>query len=474
VYTPVLRVAALPAQKSPTYSEAPLRNFRFQIIFRVGMLFLLVSSLAVMLSHTQWRVTPIVFGILILFSLMNLIYFIEATNRTLTDFLNSIYYQDFATKVPANDTGKSFRQLSSAYKLITDSFRRISYQKEEHLSLLEAVVDHLRVAILCVDDNGHIKLFNKAAKVLFKTPHMHHVDGLKRVDNFIYHSVSKLVPGEQQLVAANIKGDAVSLAVVNNEFRVADKRYRLLSFHNIRDELEQKESEAWQKLIRVLAHEIMNSATPILSLSASIKSSLSAETGSGVSLAALSDEDQRDLIRSLDSIESRSKGLIHFVDAYRGLTQIPEPKVSLTELSQLLTNVTQSLMHELTQANVTLSIDIEPASLLIKADPQQIEQVLINLLRNAVQALVGRDSAKIVIRVTKTPYNKIQLDVEDNGCGIAEENLANIFMPFYTTKTDGTGVGLSISRQIMFMNRGLLTVESQEGMGSCFRLEFSV
>ena len=449
------------------------RNFRFQVLLRVSILIFLIVAVVTVLTYTDWRVTPIVCIGLLVFCVSDLIHYVEHTNRTFTEFLNSIYYQDFSTKVPANDNGTAFSHLSAAYKLITDSFRRISYQKEAHLSLLEAVVDHLQVSIICVDGMGHIKLINTAAKRLFKTPHIHHIDGLRRIDAFVYRCVNKLQPGEQQLISANIKGKAVSLSVVNNEFSVEGQSYKLLSFNNIRDELEQKESDAWQKLIRVLAHEIMNSATPILSLSSSIKSMLTSGDGFTHTINDLSVDEQRDLVRSLDSIESRSKGLIHFVDAYRGLTQIPEPKPQLTDLPRLIQNVTHLLMPDIVEAKINLQTVFDTGYLQAKIDPQQIEQVLINLLRNAIQALEHRESPKITISVKKNAFDKIVVDVEDNGTGISGDNLANIFMPFYTTKAKGTGVGLSISRQIMFMNRGLFTVESTEGEGSRFRLEFS-
>ena len=448
-----------------------LRNFRLQIVSRIIILFALLLGLAAMVTSTQWRVTPFVFGALALVSVVNLIHYIEFTNRTFSEFLNSIYFQDFSTKVPVTSTGTSFKQLSSAYKLITDSFRRITYQKEEHLSLLEAIVDHLQIAVMCVDDKDRIKLLNKAAKQLFHTPHIHRVDALERIDPFIYACVKKMLSGEQQLVHAKIKGLPVSLSVLVNEFRVGDTQFRLFSFHNIRDQLEQKESDAWQKLIRVLAHEIMNSATPILSLSSSIKSMLQSEDDSQ-HIPTLTDEEQLDVKRGLDSIESRSKGLIQFVEAYRGLTHIPEPKPEPIDVPLLVQNVCQLLLPDISAVGISLDTRFEGQVLTAMIDPQQIEQVLINLMRNAIQALDKQKNPRIKVVVEKSPQGKIVIDVEDNGCGIESDNLANIFMPFYTTKAEGTGVGLSISRQMMFMNRGLLTVDSKAGEGSRFRMEF--
>lgn len=449
-----------------------LRSFRLNIIVRVVVLFALVLALVLVLLNTQWRATPLVCVILIAISVANLIYYVERTNRDLSQFLDSIYYQDFATTVFPKQQGRSFQQLAHAYDLIIQSFRRITYQKEEYLSLLEAVVDRLQVGILCIDDNDNIRLLNTMAKKLFKTPHIHHLDGLQRVDPLVYNCVTRLIPGEQQLLSATIKGDKVSLAVNNGEFRVGDSNYRLYSFQNIRDELEQKEADAWQKLIRVLSHEIMNSATPILSLSTSIKRMLTEANERYENLATLPVDRRQDLLRSLDSIESRSKGLINFVDAYRGLTHIPEPQIVSADLNQVVHKAVQLMEPALNEAGIDIAIKTVGKELPVRVDPQQIEQVLINLIQNVIEARPQDRPARITLATYTNSLGRPTATVEDNGCGIAEENLANIFMPFYTTKAQGTGVGLSISRQILFMNRGLLTAESTAGEGSRFILEF--
>ncbi len=448
------------------------RNFRFSVLWRVVILSVLLLSLAFVFVSTNWIFTPAVIILLVLMSVFNLISFVEKTNRDLNYFLNAIYHQDFLTATPASQGGKSFDSLADAYDLIVQSFRRITYQKEEHLKLLEAVVDTLQVSIICVDSDGHVSLINSASKKLFRINHIHHINGLNHVDPFIFSCAKKMLPGEQQLISANIKGEVVQLSVSNNAFVIGETKYQLLSFQNIRDELDQKEADAWQKLIRVLSHEIMNSATPILSLSDSIRTMFESEQGSERTDNFLNQDDREDLIRSIDAIHTRSKGLIRFVDAYRDISYVSEPKRETVDVIETIGNVLLSLAARIQENKIKLVKSFEKPSCVVLVDPRQLEQVLINLIGNAIDELESKDDSTIEVSVFKSRTGKDTIEIRDNGSGISDENISNIFMPFYTTKKMGTGVGLSISRQIMFMNRGALTVESSHGAGSVFRLEF--
>jgi signal transduction histidine kinase len=251
-----------------------------------------------------------------------------------------------------------------------------------------------------------------------------------------------------------------------------------VSLQNIRDELQQKEVDSWQKLIRVLSHEILNSATPILSLSSAIKEKLSHTQDGKTRSVGLGNEDLEDLNRSIESIESRSRSLVNFVDAYRGLTRIPRAQIVSADINRMLENIYLLLNQELSDAGIELELKVHKQPLTLRIDPQLVEQVLINLVKNAADALILAHLSphvrrRIVISTEDGPRGKVLIHVADNGIGVPKGELDNIFMPFYTTKRSGTGIGLSISRQIMFLNRGMLSVESREGKGSRFTLEFN-
>lgn len=449
------------------------RNFRFNILWRVAILFLLLLSLTFVLVRTDWIFTPTVIVILTIVSIVNLINFIEKTNRDFTYFLNAILHQDFLSAIPAKQGGKSFDDLADAYDLIIQSFRRITYQKEEHLKLVEAVVDTLQVGIVCFDEDGHVSVSNSAVKKLFGITNIHHINGLNHVDPFIFSCAKKLEPGEQQLLPAKIKGEMVQLSVSKNAFSIGEIKYQLLSFQNIRDALDEKETDAWQKLIRVLSHEIMNSATPILSLSESIKNMFKPDQGSKGLVEIVDQDDREDLVKSIDAIHVRSKGLIKFVDSYRDISYIAEPKKEEIDVVEIMGNVLLSLVSRFQTVGVVLVKSFNNSPRKIFIDPSQLEQVLINLLGNAIEELEGKEAPKIEISIFRNEKQKDCIEIKDNGSGISADNIENIFMPFYTTKKMGTGVGLSISRQIMFMNRGSLVVESTLGEGCVFRLEFA-
>ncbi|MDR0781742.1 MAG: hypothetical protein LBF16_13805, partial [Pseudomonadales bacterium] len=239
----------------------------------------------------------------------------------------------------------------------------------------------------------------------------------------------------------------------------------------IRDELESRELDSWQKLIKVLTHEIMNSVTPMVSLSAAIKQSLVDESGQ-LCIGALSSEQSADLVRSLVAIEARGKGLVHFVQSYNNLAKAPKPYFTHVPVAALLQRIERLVKHELDLAKVALYTDCEPAHLSLRADAEQIEQVLINLVKNAWEAIGTRADGRIAIKASINCDHNVTITVSDNGEGIAANTLQDIFIPFYTSKRQGSGIGLSISRQLMLANKGHILVSSQPGLGSEFTLVF--
>lgn len=455
------------------YNPSLLSNFRLNVVVRTLLLTTFVLGFSWSWQIESLIITPLVFIVFILVSLVNLIFYIERSNRDLGNFLNNIYYQEFSLGVPNQNKGASFERVTEAYNLITQSFRRLVHQKNEYHELLESVVNHMDVAVICLTDEGNIRLMNSMSKSLLQTPSLHHIDSLRRIDPFIAECIGKLVNGEKRLISAHIKGKAVQLAIHSSHFTIADQSYQLISMQNIRDELEQKEVEAWQQLTQVLSHEIINSATPILSLSSSIKENLSAGKDDMTNIRDWDEDEWRDLSRSIDSIESRSRSLVDFVGAYKGLTQIPRAKIILTDMNNVIANIQQLLAPELTRKNVKLELRLHQSELFLRIDPQLIEQALINLIRNAVDAVNQNGTGKIIVSTEVGREKKVNVCVTDNGVGIPDENLSHVFMPFFTTKEKGTGVGLSVSRQIMFMNRGLLMVDSTENMGTRFTMEFN-
>ena len=449
------------------------KNFRLWIVIRVAILTFLIFILVWGLLNTDWQITPIVCGLLIVLCISEMIHYVEKTNREFKSFLEFIYHHDFSVSISNQGKGRVFTELGSAYKLITGEYQRLNLEKEAHYQYLESVIEHVSVALICLDREGNVVLMNQQAKKLFKAPYLPTVNSFSRIDTRLPEILQVLVAGEHHLTSIRIDEESLQLVLFATEFQLLGEYYKLISFQNIRDELDQREIDSWQKLIRVLTHEIMNSVTPIISLTSVIKEILVSSDETHRQLRQLSTEEGQDLLRSIDSIESRSKGLMTFVQAYSNLTNMPSPDFTDVKVMDLLMQVQTIMLPELERARIEVELDCADKKLMIRADPQMIEQVLINLIKNAIESLAGRQDPKIILRAFVTQANKILITVIDNGPGIEPENLENIFVPFFTTKHKGSGIGLSISRQIMFVNKGVLSVKTSLGNGCMFILRFN-
>lgn len=438
-------------------------NFRLNILLRVCLLaaFLLITCWSFI--YTDWEVTPLACALIAVFCVMELIHYVEQNNRKLKSFLEFIYHQDFSTNFTEQGLGKSFSDLADAYRLITQSFQRLNEEKQANALFLEAVVEHINVALLCVNNKGEITLMNHQAQSLFNSPYLPKLKALQKVDPQLPAVIDAMKAGEHQLINLTIDNEKRQLSVYTTNFQLLGDQHKLISFQDIGAELEQQEIASWQRLTRVLIHEIMNSVTPIVSLTGVLKEKLLPDSNNTSSLPSLSQDEIKDLQQSIRSIESRSKGLQNFVQTYRKLSTIPSPNIQLVDIDSIVENITTLMTPELEQRSIELQIYGSPTNEKIAVDPEQAEQVLINLIKNSMEALAEIPHPQIQIHLYGGDQDYLQLQVLDNGPGISEEYLDQIFMPFFTTKQNGTGIGLSISRQLMIQNRGALLVTSKPG-----------
>ena len=448
------------------------KRFRLNVVLRLAA-FVVLALVAVWgVTGTDWQITPVVAGILALLVLVELIRYVESVNRELVTFLAFVTHEDFSASFPIGQKGKLFAELEAAYKLLLGKYRGLNEARELNHRYLESLVEHVSVAIVCLDDKGQVTLMNAQAKRLFKTPHLTNLQSLRRVDANLPDELASLGDGDRILIRLNIDGEALQLALYVTEFELLGRGYKLISFQNIRDELEQREVDFSQKLVKVLTHEIMNSVTPIIALCKVIEESLSAATAGGLAARPAELPDADDLLRSVASIQSRGDGLLRFVQAYRSLTSLPKPNRRRVDVADLIRETVTLLAPTFEAANVSFATRVDGDDLTIEADPEQVQQVLINLVKNAVEALEECSYGRVVLSAAKDGGGRTTIKVRDNGPGIAEDQIDNIFVPFFTTKRRGTGVGLSVSRQIMFLNRGLLTVKSAPNRGAEFSLQF--
>ncbi len=447
-------------------------SFRLNVAARAVVLFGLIGVAAWSATNTAWQITPIACGALALVMLFELVRYVESVNREFAEFLSFVAHDDFAASPRLARKGRVFRELESAYGLLIGKYRSLNLRHAANHQYLEALVEHVSVALICLDGKGAVTLMNREAKALFKTPHLASLKAFGRIDPQLPSAIAELGDGGRALIGVKIADESLQLALFATEFELLGERYKLISFQNIRDELEQREIDYSQKLIKVLTHEIMNSVTPIISLTKLIRDRMVDESSGELAVQNLSSDEQHDLARGLASIHSRGSGLLRFVQAYSVLTNLPRPSIADVDVAVLLDRV-QALMAPALEADgARLQVQIAGANLLVRADPQQIEQVLINLLKNAAEALAGREGGQVLLRGSRDDHGKVLIQVIDNGPGIDVAHLEDIFLPFFTTKRSGSGVGLSVSRQIMALNKGMLTVKTAAGAGSEFTLRF--
>lgn len=347
-------------------------------------------------------------------------------------------------------------------------------RKEENFFYLQSVIQHIGISLIAYDKTGRVELVNNATKKLFQLRNINHIEAL---NSFSAELVQKLVTikhNENTLVKVVDKDEILQLAIYATEFKISNKSIMLVSIKNIQNELEEKEMESWQKLISVLTHEIMNSIAPISSLSNTISTILSDLKNSTLANQGNADEQEafEDIDMALTTISKRTEGLMHFVNTYRNLTKIPQPNFSIFSVAQLFREIKLLMSDEAVEKNIACQISIEPDTLELSADERLIQQVLINLLKNAIHASEGRPNARIELRAYINKRGRVVIEVVDNGPGILPDVLDKIFIPFFTTKTTGSGIGLSLSKQIMRMHGGNISVTSLPEEETKFTLTF--
>lgn len=439
-----------------------LYRFRVNVIIRVIVLVLLL--IGGVFSYDQGNTMPLVLSsLLIIVSVVNLIYYVDQTNRDLTNFFTSIRYNDFTTTTSAAHRGASFGRLYEGFNLINRKFQEVRAEKEANHQFLQTMVEHISIGLLCYDEQEEVVLMNKALQKMLHKSYLINLAGLRSVDEDLWESVRTIQPGDRELIKITIDNRMLQLAIQSTELIMNRNRLHLVSFQNIQSELEEQELVAWQKLIRILTHEIMNSVAPISSLSSTLKDIIGEKSELDV--------DTLKMVRqSLGVIQRRSEGLMAFTDTYRQLTRLPPPNFQVVDGQDLLEEVATLFRVELTERAIELQLYLPPSPITFQADPNLLEQVLINLIKNAMDALSGQENGNIDVHLNKNNNGKVIIQVSDNGPGIPHDKIDQIFVPFYTTKATGSGVGLSLSRQIMRLHKGSLEVHSVVGQGTLFTL----
>ena len=408
-------------------------------------------------------------GALVLAFLVLILRLIQKPESALKNFLMEIKHGEFKNTYiskPHKD------DLSFAFGQIMDVYRNLRIQKETNYLYLQTVVEHVDTALLCMDEHENIVLSNRAAHDLFNRSKLNDLSVIEKNDSDLAGLCRSLKQQNKALYKYTSGGVQHNLSIRMVEFKLGELPYKLISFQDIKTELEEQELDSWKKLVKVLTHEIMNTAIPISTLASVINQMFLDDGGKAKSLKDFDDDDHKDILHSLQTIEKRSKGIVDFVKATKSYTSIPEPQMETVSLNTLVENVISLFMPGIEGNNIVLKPDFTKQQTHIHADPKLIEQVLINLFKNAIEALLGVNTPAISIAIKKSPDGRAQLTISDNGCGMSPETLENIFVPFFTTKKEGSGIGLSLSKQVMHMMGGSIYVSSEMGFGTTIKLVF--
>ncbi len=444
------------------------RHFRIVCIARILLLAATIALLFYLGSRVSYLVAASV-GAVAVYQIWGLIHYVERTNRDLTRFLQAIRYEDFSQTFGPTGLGRSFQGLKEAFTEVLNAFKSTRSDREAQARYLQTVVQHVGVGVITFEPDGEINVINGSARRLLRAYQLRNIKQLESFSKPLADTLLNVRTGERALVKVVDNGRLLQLSVFATELCIRDKSFTLVTIQDIQTELEEKEMEAWQDLIRVLTHEIMNSVTPISSLASTIRGLIQpAEPNEH----HIDSETIRDVRRGIQTIEKRSQGLLHFVEAYRKLTRIPKPDFQVFLITELFGRVEQLVGSQIGGKAIDFRAEASPVSLELTADPDLVEQVLLNLLRNAVEAVERSEEPRIQVSAKMDGRGRPTIQVKDNGPGIEEEVQQRIFIPFFTTKQEGSGIGLSLCREIMRSHGGTINVDSTPGQGAEFSLRF--
>lgn len=449
-------------------------GFNLRVLLHVAGILANVLLLSWIWSHYAYYATMLTLLLVLALQISALLRYVSATNRELSRFLAAVKYADFSQSFKGNRSHSSFQELGAAFDGVIEKFRSERGEKEEQAAYLHAFVQQLPIAVFALHEDGRILLGNQSFHK-FAGRACHHLDQLRQFDTALGNFIAGLRPGQGQNFKLKRPYGALHLKISCTLLRQRGQTHKLVSIQDISSDLESQELEAWHNLIRVMTHEIMNSITPLTSLADTarhyvVEASSEAEKleGNKDELFALLD----DAANAATTIGKRGQGLLRFVQSYRTLSRLPQPRPRTFRVKELLQSVATLMAEAASAQNTTLTVDCAPETLELNADPELLEQALINLVKNALDAVNGMNGAAIKVSAELRELGHVALTVADNGCGIDAENLEHVFVPFFTTKRGGNGIGMTIVRQIVTQNGGTIRVASAPGAGTSVVLSF--
>ena len=448
------------------------KKFSWLIALRTSLILLTLLVIVQLIMTPGYHAATSLLLLLLAFQFFDVVRYVSKTNAELVRFFDAARYADFSQRFELQKIGSGFDELGQAFSEILTRIQQVRAGQEQELKHLKAMVEHVPVPLLSLHNNGNVTLWNNSARRLFGTHQVTQKQDFAKFSLEFVEQLNSLEPGQKKLINIEIDGMQHQLALAATQLTMRGKRELLVSMQDIQSELDIAQLSAWQDLVRVLTHEIMNSITPVASL-AKTAVDLVDDVKTQVDEAAVLEE-LNDVSDAVSTVARRSDSLMHFVSSYRQLTRLPEPNKQKIELSEFLHQVCQLATSQWKDKQIKLDLTIEPKSLLLNADKSMLEQLLINLLLNAEQAMLDNkdNNHRVQLSAYLNKRGRLVIDIADNGPGIPDDIKDKVFVPFYTTKREGSGVGLALTRQIMIAHQGTVKLDKAKIGGTLISLTF--
>ena len=446
------------------------KKYEWRILIRVAFLFITLCITAFLLLRGSGSYIYLALIIpVVVYELIDFYRFHKKAHDEVSQFVESVHYRDFSRHFDVKHAPLELQPLRKGFNDINTTFKVISKERETQYQYLQKILELVETGILSYDhESGDTGWMNESLKKMLGIPYLKTIHSLEKRDQLLYHEIISLRPGEGKVVQLTKDRNIFKVLLSATAFQTDGKIYKLIAFQNVDEALDENEAKAWQKLLSVMTHEIMNSVAPISSLADTLKNRLQ--------LASRHIEDDEGTVEDLElgiiTIKRRSEGLLKFAETYRNLNKITTLNLAKIYVRDLFETLFRLMQPSLQQKNIDIDVILKDPELVIEADVNLMEQVMINLLVNAMEAVKDQEQPHIVLSAYKAANQKVTIKIADNGSGIPADILDKIFIPFFSTKKSGSGIGLSLCKQIMMLHKGNVQVQSTEGEGRGFLLIF--
>ncbi|UOB16075.1 sensor histidine kinase [Abyssalbus ytuae] len=443
------------------------KRYKLILFLRVIILFLCLLALAFGVNRPdKYIIVSSLIGAV--FSVHGLYKHIIRRFLEIDDFFEAVKYRDFSRWFNEKSGPEDMRRLYKGFNEVNKTIKEINSEKETQHLYLQKILEMVDAGIIAYNlSTGNVLWLNEAFKEIADTPAFKRISFVEKRKPSLYNEIFETVHHNGDTININIEGNAVKALISSSVFAIGEEKYKLIVLQNIDDTLNKTESEAWKKLLSVMTHEIMNSIAPISSLAETLQSHIKQSV-----LHPEQTIDMEDLEAGIESIKKRSEGLLMFAKTYRSLNKVTNLNLSKVSVGELFENIKNLMQPSLDAKGIKLIFNLEDPDLCIQIDAYLIEQVLINLILNSVEACEAVNDPHIIISANKKVKGTPVITVTDNGKGIPEEIIDRIFVPFFTTKKSGSGIGLSLCKQIMLLHKGRVQIKSIEGEGTMINLKF--